>query len=120
MPIVSAPTAASPSGFAVSRIRALARISGEAIRNQYWSCETPARFPQGKTRGRAYRQLARSYQGPASGTQCRSNRLARQNQRSILAAEAERIRHHGGDARVARRVSDDVERDRRIRNIIVD
>ena len=38
----------------------------------------------------------------------------------ILAAEAERIRHHRGDPRVARLVGYHVERDRRIRNVVID
>src|SRR5690349_24755848 len=36
------------------------------------------------------------------------NRFARQDQRGILPAEAERVRHDGGDASVARLVADDV------------
>src|ERR1700744_5881430 len=49
----------------------------------------------------------------------RSNRLAGQDQRSVLAAKAERVRHHGGDAGVARLVGNDVEGNRRIRNVVI-
>src|SRR4030095_12290178 len=48
------------------------------------------------------------------------DRFTRQNPRGVLAAEAERVRHHGGDAGVARLVGDDVEGNRRIRNIVID
>src|SRR3981081_4718655 len=47
------------------------------------------------------------------------DRFAGQNQGGILAAEAERIRHHSGDASVARLVGDHVERDRRVRNVVI-
>ena len=39
------------------------------------------------------------------------DRFARQDQRGVLAAEAERIRHHRGDAGVARLVGNHVERE---------
>src|SRR5262245_27906912 len=47
-------------------------------------------------------------------------RLTRQDQRGVLAAEAERIRHHGGHLRIARLVADHVEQDRGIRILVVD
>src|ERR1700730_1338363 len=50
----------------------------------------------------------------------RSNRLKGQDQRRVLAAEAERIRHDRGDARVAGDVGNHVERYRRIRDVIID
>src|SRR5262245_2247664 len=48
-----------------------------------------------------------------------SNRFPRQDQRRVLPAEAERVRHDGGDAGVARLVADDVEGDRGIRVLVV-
>src|ERR1700682_6333688 len=50
----------------------------------------------------------------------RLKRFARQDQRGILAAETERIRHHGGDPGVARGVGNHVEGDRRIGYFVVD
>jgi hypothetical protein len=49
-----------------------------------------------------------------------SVRFPPHDERDILAAEAERIRHPGYDTRVSRLVRHDVERDCRIRNIVVD
>src|SRR5690242_11392809 len=53
-------------------------------------------------------------------SRARSGRFARQDQRGVLAAEAERIRHDSSHARIARLVTDDVELDGRIRDFIID
>src|SRR6267154_3318151 len=50
----------------------------------------------------------------------RLKRFARQDQRGILAAETERIRHHGGDSGVARGIGNHVEWYRRIGYVVVD
>src|SRR3977135_4674665 len=50
----------------------------------------------------------------------RLKRFARQDHRGILAAETERIRHHGGDSGVARGIGNHVEWYRRIGYVVVD
>src|SRR5258705_3391057 len=49
-----------------------------------------------------------------------SVRFPSHDERNILAAEAERVRHSGSDPRVPCLVRHDVKRDCRIRNIVVD
>src|SRR5258708_505025 len=49
-----------------------------------------------------------------------SVRFPSHDERNILAAEAERIRHSRGDARVSLPIRHDVEGNCRIRNVVVD
>src|SRR5579863_3901098 len=102
--MVSAPTAASLTGLVASRIRALARSSRGCIRNQRRSC----RMLSGVPRASALDGMSRL---------CR---FTGQDQHGILAAEAERVRHYGGDTGIARFVGDDVEGNGRIRDIVID
>src|SRR5579864_3009194 len=101
---VAAPTRPSPIGLVASRIFALARSSSGCIEindNQTGNASAA------RTSGAGRRPSA-------------LDRFTGQIQRGILTAEAEGVRHHGRDARVASLVGDHIEGNGRIGNVVVD
>src|SRR5215213_591791 len=103
--MVSAPTAASPAGFAALRIRALARSSIGCISGLTTVLVDIA-------------SLLTHHIGNRIGS--RSKRLTSENQRGILASEPERVRHHRRYAGVTRLVWNHVERNGGIRHVVID